>query len=64
MLIVAVAAYVFGDPENTEERDRKRRRTLPYVLQRSEYGAFHALVQELAEQVRTESYSNMTQRSQ
>ena len=30
---------------------RKRKAMLPYVMRRQEYGVFHSLVQELAEQV-------------
>ena len=36
---------------NEAVRQRKRKATLPYVVRRHEYGAFHSLVQELAEQV-------------
>ena len=36
---------------NEAVRQRNRKATLPYVVRRHEYGAFHSLVQELAEQV-------------
>ena len=34
-----------------QEDKRKRKATLPYILQRHEHGAYHLLVQEMAEQV-------------
>ena len=37
--------------EAISEHQRKRKATLPCVMRRHEHGAFHSLVQELAEQV-------------
>ena len=42
--------YRIGDRSQWSNQ-RKRKATLPYVIRRHEYGAFHSLVQELAEQV-------------
>jgi len=36
---------------NEAVRQRKRKANLPYVIRRHEYGAFHSLVRDLAEQV-------------
>lgn len=47
MLLVHVARRA---RENRDRNQRRRAATLPYVLRRGEYGAFHALVQELADE--------------
>ena len=44
VLIVAIARRL---EEKRQQRQQRRAATLPYVLRRHEFGAFHALVQEL-----------------
>ena len=49
--IVALLLVLNEAMKQEDAQKRQRKATLPYVTQRHEYGAFHALVQELLEPV-------------
>ena len=50
-MIKLEAILILSEEFEYEATRRKRKTTLPYVIRRQQLGAFHALVQELAEQV-------------